>query len=90
MRNRESLRRRKPFRLPKPRILIVCEGRVTEPGYFNDIRILERAVIELDIRPGGTPKTLVETAAALKKESERRARKDENERYEHVWCVFDG
>jgi len=83
------LRRRARFREPKPRILIVCEGTVTEPGYSNDLRNRERSLVELVIEAGGTPKTLVERAALLKKASERRARKDANERYEHVWCVFD-
>jgi hypothetical protein len=83
------LRRRRPFRDPKPRILIVCEGTVTEPGYFTDLRNRERSLVELVIEAGGTPKTLVERAAALKKESKRQAKKDPNLGYEHVWCVFD-
>ena len=83
------LRRRKPFREPRLRILIVREGTRTEPEYFMDMRNRERSLVDLDIRPGGDPKALVERAAFLRKESERRARKDANERYEHVWCVFD-
>lgn len=89
MRKRESLRRRRWSRQPKPRILIVCEGGVTEPEYFRDLYVRERSLIELEISPGGTPKTLVERAVAKKKESERRAKRDENERYQHIWCVFD-
>lgn len=42
-RNRDSLQRRKPLRQPKPRFLIVCEGIVTEPRYFKDVRHIERA-----------------------------------------------
>jgi hypothetical protein len=83
------LRRRKPFREPKPRILIVCEGTRTEPEYFTDLRNRERSLVELVIEAGGTPKTLVERAVALKKESKRQAKKDPNLGYEHVWCVFD-
>jgi len=85
---RHTLRRRKPFRDPKPRILIVCEGTVTEPEYFEDLCRRERTCIP-DVKPGGDPKTLVEKAASIKKESKRSARKDPNLGYEHVWCIFD-
>jgi hypothetical protein len=69
----------------------VCEGKVTEPVYFNDVRRTERGIIELEIVPGGVPKTVVEKAVEMKKESERKAkqRQDENLRYDSVWCVFD-
>jgi hypothetical protein len=89
--SRDDLRRRGPHRQPKPRFLIVCEGMVTEKCYFNDVRHIERSLIQLDIEPGGTPKTLVERAVELKRDADRRARKlkDDNERYEEVWCVFD-
>jgi hypothetical protein len=89
VKNRDSLRRRKSFREPRARFLIVCEGEVTEPTYFKDIRHRERGIIELEIVPAGVPKTVVERAVQLKKGSERDARKDENLRYDHVRCVFD-
>ncbi|HXM44002.1 MAG TPA: RloB family protein [Bryobacteraceae bacterium] len=90
-RNRNDLQRRKPQRQPKPRFLIVCEGTVTEPRYFNDVRHIERSLIDLQIEPGGTPKTLVERAAGLQREAIGKARKlrDDNQKYEEVWCVFD-
>jgi hypothetical protein len=74
-----------------PRFLIVCEGTVTEPRYFKDVQYHEHRLIELEIRPGGAPKDLVERAAVLKKESNREAsrRADDNQKYEEVWCVFD-
>ena len=45
----------------------------------------------MKVVPGGVPKTVVELAVRLKKESESEAerRKDDNLRYDHVWCVFD-
>ena len=91
MKRNDSLRRRRSFREPRKRFLIVCEGEVTEPDYFNDIRRTERGIIELEIVPGGVPKSVVERAVEMKKESERDAkrRKDENLRYDSVWCVFD-
>jgi hypothetical protein len=89
MARRESLKRRSPFRKVLPRILIVCEGTKTEPGYFEDFRQRYRRVVELELSPGGVPKTLVERAAEMKKDADARAGKDENERYDEVWCVFD-
>ena len=87
----DSLRRRRPFREVKRRILIVCEGEVTEPNYFNDLRHQTRSLVGLKIEPGGTPKTLVERAADLKKSAEKDAKrgKDETLKYDVVWCVFD-
>jgi hypothetical protein len=91
MKKKDSLRRRRSFREPRARFLIVCEGKVTEPAYFTDIRRTERGIIELEIVPGGVPKTVVERAVEMKKESEREARrrKDDNFRYDSVWRVFD-
>ncbi len=90
-RNRDDLRRRRPHRQPKPRFLIVCEGIVTEPRYFKDVRHIERSLIDLQIEPGGTPKTLVERAVERKREADGNARKlkDDNQKYDEVWCVFD-
>jgi hypothetical protein len=90
-RNRDDLQRRRPRRQPKPRFLIVCEGTVTEPRYFKDVQYTERSLIDLQIEAGGTPKTLVERAAGLKREANGKARKlkDANQKYEEVWCVFD-
>ena len=91
MKRRDSLRRRRSFRKPLARFLIVCEGKVTEPVYFDDIRRMERGIIELEIVPGSVPKDVVERAVDMKKQSERDAkrRQDENLRYDSVWCVFD-
>jgi hypothetical protein len=74
MKKKDSLRRRRSFREPRARFLIVCEGSVTKPEYFNDIRRAERGIIDLKFVPGGVPKTVVERAVELKKESERAAR----------------
>src|SRR5277367_1637370 len=87
----DSLRRGGPFRKVKRRILIVCEGIVTERYYFNDLRIQTKSLVELRIEPGGIPKTLVERAVEFKKAAEKAATrgKDDNLRYDSVWCVFD-
>ncbi len=88
-----ELRRRGPLREPKRRILIVCEGRITEAGYFKDLRAAFRnPLVDVEIDDaGGVPKTLVERAAARKREAERdaKSRRDEFLSYDEVWCVFD-
>jgi hypothetical protein len=91
MPNRDALRRRRPYRNPHPRFLIVCEGTLTERGYFTAFRHAERSLINLEISPGGVPRTLVQRAIELRSEADQKAKnsKDENERFEHVWCVFD-
>lgn len=89
-----DLRRKGPTREMKPRYLVICEGCVTEPGYFEALRRKERAtlVIELEIDDkGGVPKTLVERAVRKKKAEARKAQREGDKRlgYDAVWCVFD-
>lgn len=69
--------------------MIVCEGTQTEPEYFREMRHLERRLIELELSRGGVPKTLVERAVEMKKTAAVRAKreKDDNLKYDHVWCV---
>jgi hypothetical protein len=71
--------------------LIVCEGEITEPCYFKELRHLFKSPLELVVLPGGTPKTLVERAVQEKNSAEQdaRRRKDENLKYDETWCVFD-
>lgn len=85
------LRRRPPQRGPKRRILIVCEGTVTEQGYFDHLGIAARSALEIVVLSGGTPKTLVERALRLKREAEQEAKskRDDFLRYDEVWCVHD-
>lgn len=88
-----DLRRRPPTRVPRARILIICEGIKTEVGYFTELKRQERnSLVEIEVDPeGGVPKTLVERAAARKKEADRASRRqeDENLKFDEVWCVFD-
>jgi hypothetical protein len=68
MRRRGDLRRRAAFREPRRRVLVACEGEVTEPKYFQALRRIfhnPATVIEIDDRHG-TPKTLVARAVELK------------------------
>jgi hypothetical protein len=88
-----QLRRRAARRAPLARILIVCEGRVTEAFYFDALRKELRAtLIEIEVDDkGGVPLTLVNRAVAKRQESQREAGREEDENllYDQVWCVFD-
>lgn len=89
----KPLTRRPPSLEPQPRILIICEGTVTEPQYFDAFRRDEyNSLVNIEIDDkGGVPKTLVERAAARKKQSEIEAEQmgDSNLKYDEVWCVYD-
>lgn len=88
-----SLRRRGPFRDPLPVILIVCEGKVTEPEYIEQFRLAHgvTTVRVQVVAPGGDPKALVERAIEMRGEasSEARRTRDLNAAYDEVWCVLD-
>lgn len=86
-------RRKKPVRNPRFRILIVCEGQVTERKYFkafqHDVKN-PRVHVELPDQTG-VPLTVVKTAARLASEANEDAerQRDENLRFDSVWAVFD-
>ncbi len=92
-RKTEALRRRPPKRAPRRRLLILCEGKVTEPQYFKEFKREYRSqLVDIEIlRACGVPKTLVESAVERKKSAERQARKEKDPfvKYDEVWCVFD-
>lgn len=91
-------RERRPARreaqiAPLPLILVVCEGKVTEPAYLNGFRAWcknPRVTVRI-AGAAGVPLTLVELAKELKELAEQEARReaDDNLLYEQVWCVFD-
>ena len=75
----------------KDRILILCEGKKTEPYYFNglksDVRNRSKlSALRVEIYDSGknTAKELVLEAEELKKIAE-----SENNPYDDVWVVFD-
>lgn len=61
----------------KPSILIVCEGKNTEPSYFNQFRLSSAKVIP--VGEGYNTLSLVNRALELSQQG----------RFEQVWCVFD-
>lgn len=85
--------RREPTRDPKRRILIVCEGELTEPGYFRALQhALRNRRVHVEVaRDHGVPMTIVDLAARLRDQAKEEARRqrDENLLWDEVWGVFD-
>ena len=66
-----------PVLIEKPTILIVCEGKNTEPSYFNRFKLSSATV--KPIGEGYNTISLVNRAIQLANEKN----------YDQVWCVFD-
>jgi hypothetical protein len=83
-----ALRRRSGRRPPKTRVLIVCEGRETEPNYFRGLReeeaVRQKFTIVVQKGKGGSGIAVVEQAIAEKEKAAARG-----EDFDEVWCVFD-
>ena len=78
----KDLARKRANRSIKKYILIVCEGKKTEPNYFKSFKITSA---EIKIRGTGyNTKSLV----AYAQECEKVANK-QGLSYDQVWCVFD-
>ena len=87
-RSKKSLGRRKPFRVPNKLLLIVCEGRRTEPNYFHSIRQEKRlSIAHIEIVPGNICGTDPDNIVRYAIKEQKRRRKDEM--FDEVWCVFD-
>jgi len=90
-RTEQSLRRKPWRREPRRIILIVSEGKETEPNYFKGLRgawKLTTAEVEV-VGEGATPRPVVERAIALRDERNRKAKQGFGVRYDAVWAVFD-
>jgi hypothetical protein len=92
-RRSRPLRRRSATREARKRLLVLCEGKITEPRYLKAFKHEHRSqLVEVEVVPEcGDPKTLVESAVTRKREAEKEARRrgDSNLRYDEIWCVFD-
>lgn len=82
-----------PFRAPRKRFLVVCEGAVTEPEYLESVsRRMRNALVEIHVEGGlGVPLALVRKAIALATAARTRAKRehDDNLEFDQVWCVHD-
>ena len=76
-RTETNVERSTPILIEKPTIIIVCEGKNTEPSYFNKFR-LSTATIK-PVGEGFNTISLVKRAMQIAS----------NGNYEQVWCVFD-
>ncbi|HKY40151.1 MAG TPA: RloB family protein [Polyangiaceae bacterium] len=88
-----DFKRRGPRRDPKFRILLVCEGAVTEREYFKGVRHHfrnQRVHVEVPEHPG-VPLTVVETAQRLAEAAlqDAKQQRDDNLKFDSVWAVFD-
>lgn len=77
-----TLRRTSSLRLVKQTFLIVCEGEVTEPEYFNSFRLTSANVKA--IGKGMNTISLVKEAIAVRDIEKRR-----NRNHDQCWVVFD-
>ncbi|MCC5918486.1 MAG: RloB domain-containing protein [Cryomorphaceae bacterium] len=73
-----------PYIKERPTILIVCEGKNTEPSYFNKFRVSSASV--RSVGEGYNTTSLVERAKAL---SNRKWFRKKGKQFDQVWCVFD-
>lgn len=88
-----SLRRRAPTRQPRQRFLLFCEGMVTERDYFEHVRrVLKDYLLTIEVaKDRGDPLKLVEAAIEARNRADQSARRDrdDNLRYDQVWCIID-
>jgi RloB-like protein len=90
-RGADSLRRRSATRSRKSRVLICCEGKVTEPEYFQGlVRSLRAVPVEVtrcDVKGLGCDPSKVVLEAEVRLRRDRR--KNGADAYDQVWCVVD-
>jgi hypothetical protein len=73
------------------RLLIVCEGDVTEVIYFDGVRRdrgLPKSLVRI-VGAGADPKSVVDLAVRLKNENLELNSNDQDQLFDAVWCVFD-
>jgi hypothetical protein len=91
--NRDSLRRRSAQRHAKLRLLIVTEGQLTEPRYFQALQhAFKNRMVHIEVQgKGAVPSTLVTAAIELRDKSRNDASKhnDSNLRFDETWVVCD-
>lgn len=91
--DRRPLKRRKSYLTPKHRILVACEGRVTEPSYLKAYQHeVHNPRVHVEFaKETGVPLTVVEAAirGRDKARQQAKAERDDNHLFEEVWAVFD-
>ncbi len=91
-RSRRPARRAVP-RQVRRRLLVVCEGKVTEPSSVRGfVQWARNATVDVQVaKQQGDPKRVVEIAKNLSKQAAREAHRsgDSFLEYDEIWCVFD-
>jgi hypothetical protein len=89
-RNLNDLRRKKPRRSPYDRVLIICEGKKTEPYYLqslvDDLK-LNTANVEIDGDSDSSPRSVV--SYAKKRYIDDIKANGRQDCFDRVYCVFD-
>lgn len=87
----EGLGRPTGNRWPRARFFLFCEGKNTEPDYFDHLRRSVRdALVEVSVVGAvGTPFTIASRAVERKKEAMRSSGGDSYEKHDRYWAVFD-
>jgi hypothetical protein len=92
-RGARPLARRSAYREQLLRILVVCEGRVSEPQYLIEMKRAHknRLISVKVVGDGGAPINAVDQAIRLKEEAAEKARRsgDSYDLYDEIWCVLD-
>jgi len=86
-RRTKDLARRKASRAPYAKVLIVCEGRKTEPNYFTGLRDdyrLNSANVEITGEGDSTPEGVLAFARARYQQEQTAG-----DPFDTVFCVFD-
>ena len=89
------MKRRRARREPKRQFTLFCEGKKTEPAYFDAIkRSYSSALVGVEIVPGvGVPHTIAQKAVEFAKTRgltpRSRHKKESFEEGDQVWAVFD-
>src|SRR5262245_25818963 len=87
MRGERYPQRPSRYRVEKTRILIVCEGRETEPNYFHGLReeeVSQNFIVEVRKGKGGSCLAVVQQAIAENEKAAARLKY-----FDEVWCVCD-
>jgi hypothetical protein len=91
--DKRPFERARPTRDPKFRILVVCEGKLTEPKYLRDFQHHHRNPrVHVHVHGEvGVPMTVVQLAATERSQADRKAKaeRDANLKFDEVWAVFD-
>lgn len=87
-RSAQGYARRSSRRTPKRLILVVCEGKETEPRYFRSLfSTLRPADACIRVLAGGKAKA--EPGRVVERAEEERRRLSWDQRRDRAWCVFD-